>query len=90
MEAAWRKETPEMDWLTQGLRRAMRGLVGERRSGRWDSKLRAKRVPALWETMLMCFMLKWVRRAGIVSRKMGMRCEIGTGVEPPKPGLMSC
>jgi hypothetical protein len=68
----------------------MRGLVGERRSGRWDKRLTAKRVPALWETMWMYFMLKVARRAGIVSKKMGMRCEIGTGVEPPKPGLISC
>jgi hypothetical protein len=47
-------------------------------------------VPELWETMLMCLILKWERSAGMVSRKIGMRCDIGTGLEPPKPGLMGC
>jgi hypothetical protein len=33
-------------------------------------------------------MLRWASRAGITSRKMGIRCGRGTGVEAPKPGLL--
>lgn len=35
----------------------------------------------------MCGMWRWDSRAGTVSRNMGMRWDIGTGVEPPNPGL---
>ena len=66
----------------------MLGRVGERREGWWESRFRAKWVPALWETREMWGMERWVSRAGMVSRKIGMRCEMGTGVEAPKPGLV--
>lgn len=35
----------------------------------------------------MCEMLRCLRRAGTVSRNVEIRCEIGTGVEPPNAGL---
>jgi hypothetical protein len=44
-------------------------------------------MPALWETREIVRMLRWVRRAGMISRKVGIRWERGTGVEAPKPGL---
>jgi hypothetical protein len=65
------------------------GGVGQRRCGWWDKRLRANKVPALWETREMCGMERWVSKAGMVSRKIGMRCETGTGVEAPKPGLVT-
>ncbi len=49
----------------------------------------AKRVPALWDKILMCGIPRWRRRRGMVSRKMGMRSLRGMGVEPPKLGLGS-
>jgi hypothetical protein len=44
-------------------------------------------VPAEWLAMEMRLMCKWERSRGTVSKKTGMRWWIGTGVEPPKPGL---
>lgn len=41
----------------------------------------------LRETRETVRMLRWESRAGMVSRKMGIRCGRGTGVEAPKPGL---
>ena len=31
--------------------------------------------------------LRWARRSGIISRKVGIRCESSTSVDPPNPGL---
>lgn len=47
LAAATRKETEVWDWCTQGDIRVMLGEVGERRCGWWESRLSAKRVPAL-------------------------------------------
>lgn len=44
-------------------------------------------MPELWEAMEICFIFRWARRRGTVSRYTGMRWETGTRVEPPKPGL---
>lgn len=44
-------------------------------------------MPALWEARATCWIFRWARRATAVSRKMGIRWEVGTDVLPPKPGL---
>lgn len=76
-----------MDWWTQGEKKVIVGLLESRRSGRWVRRFRAKIVPEEWEAMWTCGIWRWVSRAGTVSRKMGIRWDIGTGEEAPKPGL---
>jgi hypothetical protein len=87
LEASLRGKTELCDWWTNGDMRVIDGCEGERREGCVERRFSAKRVPALWDMMLMCGMPRWRRRRGMVSRKMGMRSLRGTGVEPPKPGL---
>ena len=79
---------PECEGWTQGEKRVMLGFVGERRSGWAARRFMAKMVPADWLAMWMCLILRWARRRGMVSTKTETRSSRGTGVEPPKPGLV--